>query len=232
MAKLTKNQQKEYDRLTEEQNRLAEEQEKVQKSIAALKSTTYGYARVSTKGQAKEGNSLESQKESLRAAGARKIYSDAFTGTTTDRPQLELLLNKLRPGDKFVVTKLDRMARSVQQGIDLIESLIKKGVTVHILNIGILDDTPTGRLIRNILLSIAEFERDMILQRTREGKEIARTKPGFREGRPEKFTREQRELAFSLLNEGYSYRQVALMTGISRATIARIKRDYVDSSVG
>ena len=232
MPKLTKNQQKEYDRLTEEQNRLAEEQEKVRKSIAALKSTTYGYARVSTKGQAKEGNSLESQKESLRAAGARKIYADAFTGTTTDRPKLDLLLKQLKSGDKFVVTKLDRMARSVQQGIDLIESLIKKGVTVQILNIGILDDSATGRLIRNILLSIAEFERDMILQRTREGKEIARTKPGFREGRPEKFTKEQKEHAFSLLNDGYSYRQVALMTGISRATVARIKRDYAGSDVG
>ena len=86
----------------------------------------------------------------------------------------------------MVVTKLDRFARSAVQGSQLIESLIKKGVTVHVLNIGIMDNTPTGKLIRNIMLSFAEFERYMIVERTQEGKAIAREKGIRVDGRPKK----------------------------------------------
>lgn len=119
----------------------------------------YGYARVSTKGQARDGNSLEAQTSALTEAGAEKIYYDSYTGTTTDRPEFDKLKDILSPGDKLLITKLDRFARTVAQGSLLIESLIEKGVTVHVLNIGIMDNTPTGKLIRNIMLSFAEFER-------------------------------------------------------------------------
>lgn len=146
----------------------------------------YGYARVSTKGQARDGNSLEAQTSALTEAGAEKIYYDSYTGTTTDRPEFDKLKDILSPGDKLLITKLDRFARTVAQGSLLIESLIEKGVTVHVLNIGIMDNTPTGKLIRNIMLSFAEFERDMIVERTQEGKAIAREKGIRVDGRPKK----------------------------------------------
>ena len=146
----------------------------------------YGYARVSTKGQARDGNSLEAQTYALTEAGAEKIYYDSYTGTTTDRPEFDKLKEILIMGDKLLITKLDRFARSVAQGSSLIESLIEQGVTVHVLNIGIMDNTPTGKLIRNIMLSFAEFERDMIVERTQEGKAIAREKGIRVDGRPEK----------------------------------------------
>lgn len=146
----------------------------------------YGYARVSTKGQARDGNSLESQSVALKEAGATKIFCDSFTGKRIDRPEFDRLRGKLSAGDKLIVTKLDRFVRSAVQGSQLIESLIEKGVTVHVLNIGIMDNTPTGKLIRNIMLSFAEFERDMIIERTSEGKMIAREKGIRVDGRPKK----------------------------------------------
>lgn len=184
----------------------------------------YGYARVSTKGQAKDGNSLEGQEIELKQAGAEKIFCDAFTGTKAHRPELDRLLSQIQSGDKLIVTKLDRIARSVTQGIELVNSLLDKGVTVHILNMGIMDNTPTGKLIRTIMLAFAEFERDMIVERTQEGKAIAKQKADFKEGRPKKFSRDQIELALSLLEEN-SYKQVERKTGISKSTLIRAKKD-------
>lgn len=146
----------------------------------------YGYVRVSTTGQARYGNSFEAQEQALRAAGAEKVYFDKFTGTKKHRPELDKLLSEIGSGDTLIVTKLDRIARSTIQGIELIEDLLDKGVVVNVLNIGIMDDSPTGKLIRNIFLSFAQFERDMIVERTREGKEIARMREDYSEGRPEK----------------------------------------------
>ena len=182
----------------------------------------YGYARVSTKGQAKDGNSLEAQEIALRSAGATEIYADAFTGTKANRPELDKLLAVMRSGDTMVVTKLDRIARSATQGIALIQSLLDRGIVVHVLNMGLMDNTPTGKLIRNIMLAFAEFERDMIVERTQEGKAIAKQNPDFKEGRPKKFSRVQINHALDLLNE-YSYKQVEQMTGISKSTLLRSK---------
>ena len=184
----------------------------------------YGYARVSTKGQAKDGNSLEAQETALREAGAAEVYADAFTGTKAHRPQLDKLMEVLQPGDKLVVTKLDRVARSTIQGIELIQSLLDKGVAVHILNMGLLDDTPTGRLIRTVLLAFAQFERDMIVERTQEGKTVAKQKEGFTEGRPPVYSKEQRALALELLKT-HSYGEVVKMTGISKSTLTRAKAE-------
>ncbi len=191
----------------------------------------YGYARVSTKGQAKDGNSLEAQESELNKAGAEKIYTDAYTGTQTHRPELDKLIGVLQDGDTIVVTKLDRIARSLRQGIDLIDSLVEKGVSVNVLNMGKIDDTPTGKLIRNVMLSFAEFERDMIMQRTAEGKAIARQQPGYKEGRKEKYSRSQIDHAMELLNGAYSYKQVAEMTGISKSTLIR-KRKLILNAFG
>ena len=182
----------------------------------------YGYCRVSTQTQAKDGNSLEAQKNLLIENGAEEIYSDAFTGTKAHRPELDKLLAVLQAGDKLVVTKLDRIARSASQGIELVQTLLDKGVTVHVLNMGLLDNTPTGKLIRNIMLAFAEFERDMIIERTQEGKAIARRQPDFREGRPRLYNRKQIQHALDLLHD-HSYRQVTEMTGISKSTLIRAK---------
>ena len=183
----------------------------------------YGYARVSTKGQAKDGNSLEAQEIALRSAGAIEIYADAFTGTKANRPELDKLLAVMRSGDTMVVTKLDRIARSATQGIALIQLLLDRGIVVHVLNMGLMDNTPTGKLIRNIMLTFAEFERDMIMERTQEGKAIAKLNPDFKEGRPKKFSKVQINHALDLLSE-YSYKQVEQMTGISKSTLIRAKR--------
>lgn len=183
----------------------------------------YGYSRVSTKGQAKDGNSLEAREASLKNAGATIVYSDAFTGTKSHRPQLDILLKELQEGDTLTVTKLDRIARSASQGMDLIQSLLDKGINVHVLNMGLMDNSPTGRLIRNVMLAFAEFERDMIVERTSEGKAIAKQNKDFKEGRPKKYSNAQLEHALSLL-ETYSYKQVEQMTGISKSTLIRNRR--------
>ena len=184
----------------------------------------YGYARVSTSGQAKDGNSIEQQEKLLRDAGAVEVYADSFTGTKLDRPQFSILLTKLKEGDTLIVTKLDRIARSMTDGSRLITDLINRKITVNILNIGVMDSTPSSKLIRNIFLSFAEFERDMIIERTQEGKAIAKTKAGFREGRPKKNTPEQLRHAVELL-EIHTYNDVSTMTRISKSTLQRAKRE-------
>ena len=183
----------------------------------------YGYIRVSTRGQAKDGNSLESQESALNLHNVDMVYTDVFTGSKTQRPEFQKLLRELKSGDTLVVTKLDRFARSLMEGSKIVNELIERGVIIHILNIGIMDNTPSSKLIRNIFFSFAEFERDMIMERTREGKEIARKRPDFKEGRPKKYTNKQIKLALSLL-ENNSYKEVELMTGISKSTLIRAKR--------
>lgn len=126
----------------------------------------YGYGRVSTKGQAKAGNSLETQERLLKEYGAEVIYMDSFTGTKMTRPEFDKLLEKLKAGDTLVVAKLDRFARSVSQASDLITKLIDEGIRVYVCNLGILDNSSMSALMRNILLSFAQFERDMIVERT------------------------------------------------------------------
>ena len=183
----------------------------------------YGYARVSTKAQAKDGNSLEAQERALEDSGACDIYVDAFTGTKTDRPEFDKLMDKIQKGDTLIVTKLDRFARSMTQGSELVSDLIEKGIRVYILNIGVMDNTPSSKLIRNIFFAFAEFERDMIIERTMEGKAIAKQNPDFREGRPKKYSRKQIEHALELLKSN-SYKQVEDMTGISKSTLIRAKK--------
>ena len=209
MAEMTAKEKEEYRKMTDgaEQMRIP---------------VIYGYARVSTKGQARDGNSLEAQETALRNAGATEIVSDAYTGVVADRPELDRLLHRLEEGDTFMVTKLDRIARSVTHGIELINGLNERGIKVHVLNMGLMDNTPTGQLIRNVMLAFAEFERSMIMQRTREGREIARTKPGYREGRPKKYGKKQMDHAMQLLDD-HSFTQVAEITGISKSTLAREK---------
>ena len=177
-----------------------------------------GYARVSTTGQ-----DLQSQINRLSEEGCKIIYSEKFTGTNTQRTEFQRLLGDLKDGDTLVVTKLDRFARSTRDALDTIENLFNRGVRTHVLNMGIIENTPTGRLIFTIMSAFADFERDLIVERTQEGKAIARPKEGFKEGRPNKYSKSQMVHALKLL-ETHSYKQVVEKTGISKSTLIRHKR--------
>ncbi|ARW52010.1 recombinase family protein [Levilactobacillus brevis] len=177
----------------------------------------YGYARVSTADQ-----KLENQLEALKIAGADKIYQEKFTGTTTERPEFSKLLQQLNPDDTLIVTKLDRFARNTREALDIIQDLFNREVKVNILNMGLIDNTPTGQLIFTIFSAFAQFERDMIVTRTQEGKAYAkRNDPHFREGRPQTYTDEQMRLAYQLRQQGMTYKMIARKTGISERTQQR-----------
>ena len=188
-----------------------------------MENTIYGYARVSTKKQADDGNSLEDQEKKLRDAGATVIIKEKYTGSVTKRPELDKLLQEIKPGDTLIVTTLDRIARSTSHGIELIDCLTEKNITVYILNLGTLNETPIGNLVRNVLLSFAEFEREMIVERTQAGRAIARQDPNYKEGRPKKYTPKQLDHAMELLST-MSYKQVEEVTGISKSTLIREKK--------
>ncbi|XQY92500.1 recombinase family protein [Metabacillus sp. HB246100] len=177
-----------------------------------------GYARVSTVSQ-----DLESQIKALEKEGCTEIYSEKFTGTKADRPKFNELLSILEDGDYLVVTKLDRFARSTVDAINTVKELFERGIKVHILNMGLVENTPTGRLVFHVMSAFAEFERDMIVERTQEGKMIAKQREDFREGRPNKYSKKQLEHALKLL-ETNSYKQVEGLTGISKSTLIRHKR--------
>ena len=184
----------------------------------------YGYARISAKTQLK-GNSLEEQRNELKKNGCEVIIEEQFTGKTTLRPKFDELVHKtLESGDTLVVCKLDRFARNVTEGISVIRELFDKGVKVHVLNVGLLENTAMGNFFITTLLAVAELERCMILERTNAGREVARLKPGYREGRP-RLPKAKVKLAMNLL-EGHqhSFKEVSEMTGISIASLARYRR--------
>ena len=146
----------------------------------------YGYGRVSSRGQKLYGMSLEDQVDRLIAAGVQRenIYLDTYTGHTMERPGFDDLLSKLKAGDEMVVCKLDRFARTAPEGALLVRDLVDRGITVHILNMGIADNTPMGKVMVTVMLAFAEYERDMIVERTSDGKAYKREHdPNWREGR-------------------------------------------------
>lgn len=191
----------------------------------------YGYARVSTARQFKNGNSIEDQMAALRENGAEEIIVDHYTGMKMDRPNLNDLLNRLQAGDTLIVTKLDSFARTATEGNAIVKDLHERGVNIHILNMGMADNTPMGKLVVTMLLAFAEFERDMIVERTQSGKAIARANGKRVDGRPKKFSRTQIDHAMKLLQSGNSFTQVEKMTGISVSTLKRAKREIVASQL-
>ncbi len=183
----------------------------------------YGYARVSTRKQV-NGNSLEEQCHQLIKNGCDVVIEEQYTGKTTERPRLGKLMKELHAGDTLMVTKLDRLVRSATEGANLIQELISKGINVNILNMGKVDERPQGRLMLHILLAFAEFERDMIIERTQSGKALARTKVGFREGRPPIAQARKDAAVNMILKDGKSYKEAAEAVGISKSTILRAVR--------
>lgn len=146
----------------------------------------YGYCRVSTNGQKKDGNSIEDQHQRiLERYPTAQFVDEAYSGAKL-RPKFTRLLDELVAGDILVVTKLDRFCRSTKEGLEYIDLLMARGVCIHILNMGLIEDTAMGRLIVTNLLAFAEFERAMIVERCMDGKKIAKQKEGYREGRPPK----------------------------------------------
>ncbi|GIO38833.1 resolvase [Paenibacillus antibioticophila] len=179
-----------------------------------------GYCRVSTKAQV-DGNSLEQQRqEILNRYSNAGLVIEQYSGAKDDRPKFNKMINDLQPNDTLVVTKLDRFCRTTKEGLIYVEKLKEKGVRIHILNMGLIEDTPMGDLIITSLLAFAQFERAMILERTQTGKAIAKTKDGFREGRPPKFSKMSLDHAISLL-ETNTIKQVSNLTRISESTIKR-----------
>lgn len=184
----------------------------------------YGYARVSTTGQGRDGNSLEEQTAALKNYGCQEIVTEAFSGKTMERPQFTNLLEQLKQGDTLVVCKLDRFARTAIEGVQTVRELFERGIRVHILNMGLIENTLTGNLILTVMLAFAEYERGMIVERTQTGKAIAKQNPNFKDGRPKKYSQPQIDLALSLLEQGNTYKQVESMTGISKSTLIRAKK--------
>ena len=188
----------------------------------------FAYARVSTRKQSRDGNGLDEQIAKLNAEGYDELVVEEFSGSTTKRPRLDTLIQRLQHGDTLIVTKLDRFARTTAEGSKLINDLLRRGIAVHILDMGLvlLNNTPTGKLITHILLAFAEYERDLIIERTQAGKEIARSKDGFREGRPP-IDQKRKDFAVDLiLNQHKTYREVVELTGLSKSTLIRAVNAY------
>ena len=192
----------------------------------------YGYCRVSTRKQL-EGNSLEQQSQEILSKYPHAIIiEEQFTGKTTDRPKFNELLKELENGDTLVVSKLDRFARNTEDGLRTMRELLEQGITVEILNFGGVEGgfNSKNKLMFNIMMAFAEFERDMIVERTQAGKEIARQRDDFREGRPKVYGKAQINHALELL-ETKTYRQVEELTGISKSTLIRAKRKQKAESI-
>jgi DNA invertase Pin-like site-specific DNA recombinase len=175
----------------------------------------YGYARVSTQDQ-----HLDAQRDALAAAGCHRIWSEHASGADRDRGELAALLDHLRPGDVLVITKLDRLARSVAHLVDLAAYLDSEGIGLVVLDQGIDTTTPAGRLMFHVIAAIGEFERDLIKDRTTAGLAAARAR-GRVGGRPVTCTPETVEAARTLLAGGMSVSAAARQLGIHRATLHR-----------
>jgi DNA invertase Pin-like site-specific DNA recombinase len=176
----------------------------------------FGYARVSTDDQ-----KLEAQHDALSAAGAERIFSDKISGSTRTRPQLDQLLDQLRPGDVIVVTKYDRLARSLRDLLDIVEAIQARGGGFRSLAEDIDTTTPAGRLIFHVFASIAQFERERISERTREGLEAAR-KRGRVGGRPPALSAAQRDEVRRMRDdEGRRLSEIAQLFRVSVKTVRR-----------
>ena len=175
-----------------------------------------GYARVSTSEQ-----TLASQIDALNGAGAARIFQDQISGTMRARPELDRMLDQLRDGDVVVVAKYDRLARSLRDLMDIVEAIRARGAGFRSLAEDIDTTTPAGRLVFHVFGSIAEFERERIAERTREGLAAAR-KRGRIGGRPKALSPEARaEVRRMREGGGKTVAEIARMFKVSRSTVLR-----------
>lgn len=182
--------------------------------------TKIGYARVSTPEQ-----NLDAQLDILKAAGAEKVYVEKASGVLSKRPQLDAALDYLRKGDTLIITKLDRLGRSVKNLKDISDRLVEQGVQLHAVTQGIDTNTPGGRLFFHMIAAIAEFEHDLIVERTMEGLAAARAR-GRKGGRRRKMTEAKIKQARIMYDsKEYTLKQIADTFGIGRTTLYR----YLDA---
>lgn len=174
-----------------------------------------GYARISTKDQ-----NVEFQKEALTKVGCEKIYEDVLSGAKHEKPGLNLALEVLRSGDILTVWKLDRLGRSVKQLVELVEEFEKRDIHFSSVTEGIDTSNPSGKFFFHMMASLAEMERDLIIERTRSGLETAR-KQGKLSGRKPKMNSSKVKAAKKLLEIGISPKEVAKSLEISVATLYR-----------
>jgi len=177
-----------------------------------------GYARVSTSVQ-----TLDAQLEQLSAAGCVSVFRETMSGARSDRPELKKALDTLTEGDVLLVTRLDRLARSTRDLLDIVHTIETRGAKLKALTDSWADTTtPTGKLILTVLGGLAEFERSLIAERTAEGRERAR-RAGRRLGRPPILTTYQRDVVLKMRAEGQDNAEIARVLGVSRSTVSRIK---------
>ena len=176
---------------------------------------TFGYARVSTAGQ---DEAL--QLDALQQAGCDRVFTDHASGATSSRPALDELLRMFRRGDTLVIWRLDRLGRSLKHLLEVVGDLEQRGVALRSLTESIDTSSPAGRLVFHTFGALAEFERDLIRERTKAGLAAARAR-GRVGGRPTVWTEEKRAQAERMLQEGKPVSTVAAVLGISRSCIYR-----------
>ena len=190
------------------------------------------YARYSSDSQREE--SIEGQIRECTAFAEKngirvlRHYIDrAFSAKTDNRPEFQNMIkdSNRKLFDLVIVWKLDRFARTVVEGVGVIRDLIERGVTVRILNMGTVENTPTGKVTLTVMMAFAEFERDMICERTQTGKAIARANGKRVDGRPKKFPKKYVDEALKRIDNGESYNDVANDTKISKSTLIRAMRE-------
>ena len=179
--------------------------------------TVYGYARVRTNGQ-----SLDQQEAELMAAGCAKVFKEKVSGAKTDRAELAKVIRTLQPGDVLVVTRLDRLARSTRDLLNVLATIAEREAGFRSLKDSWADTTtPHGRLMLTVLGGLAEFERELIRARTGEGRKRAKAS-GVKFGRPAALTPDQRQEAIQKLAKGEAQVDVARTFNVSQATISRL----------
>ena len=177
----------------------------------------FGYARVSTRDQ-----DLAAQDAELRAVGCAKVFKEKASGAKSDRPELAKVIRRLEPGDVLVVTRLDRLARSTRDLLNVLDELAKRGAGFRSLKDNWADTTtPHGKLMLTVLGGLAEFERSLIAARTGEGRKRAQER-GVRFGRPRKLTVHQRQEALQRMAAGETQADVARLLNVSPPTISRL----------
>jgi DNA invertase Pin-like site-specific DNA recombinase len=183
-----------------------------------LTMTTYGYARVSTKGQ-----DLSAQEAELVAAGCAKVFKEKVSGAKADRAELAKVIRRLEPGDVFLVTRLDRLARSTRDLLNVLATIGEREAGFRSLRDVWADTTtPHGRLMLTVLGGLAEFERELIRARTGEGRKRAKDR-GVKFGRPTALTAHQRQEALQRLAQGEAQADIARSYAVSQATISRLQ---------
>ncbi len=184
-----------------------------------------GYARVSTRDQ-----HPEAQIDALTAAGCVRVFVDHASGKLARRPEMDKALDFLRAGDTLVITKLDRLGRSVHNLVELAAVLAERGIDLRVLDQGIDTSTPGGKLTFHILGAIAEFERDLISERTLDGLEAARAR-GRKGGRPSKLTAAKLATARKLYDaKEHTVQEIADIVGVGRSTLYRALTETAEAS--